>query len=120
MNIIYICIYVKYQLRQTEGIPNMARPKPASLNGGLVRKGEAAPAKTSTSATALVDTLDIPHGTKDTIAITVRLDLKRYQQLMAYKAQAAGRVKNQDLFIRMFDAFMARELPHVDHLLPTH
>jgi hypothetical protein len=87
----------------------MAEGKPASLNGGLVRKGEAAPAKTPIPATALADTPDIPHGTKGTIAITVRLDPARYQQLMAYKARFPRRVKNQDLFIRMFDNFMADE-----------
>ena len=87
----------------------MAKGKPASLNGGLVRKGEAAPAKTPTPAAALADTPDIPHGTKGTIAITVRLDPKRYQQLMTYKARYPRRLKHQDLFIKMFDDFMARE-----------
>ena len=67
------------------------------------------PAQASTPGGALINAPDIPHGTKDTIAITVRLDPKRYQQLMAYKARVPRRVKNQDLFITMFDAFMARE-----------
>jgi len=86
----------------------MAKGKPASLNGGIVRKGEATPAKTPTPATALADMPDIPHGTKGTIAITVRLDPARYQRLMIYKAKFGKRVKNQDLFVRMFDAYMAQ------------
>jgi hypothetical protein len=83
----------------------MAKRKTTPLDGNLVRKGEAAPAVAMMPATVS----DIPHGTKGTIAITVRLDPKRYQQLMAYKAKFARRVKNQDLFIAMFDTFMAQE-----------
>jgi hypothetical protein len=86
----------------------MAREKPASLNGGLVRKGEATPAKTPTSAPALVDTPDIPHGTKGTIAITVRLDPARYQQLMAYKARFPRRIKNQEILVKALDAYLAQ------------
>jgi hypothetical protein len=82
----------------------MAKPKTTPLDGNLVRKGAAVPA----AATMPAAMSDIPHGTKDTIAITVRLDPKRYQQLMAYKARVPRRVKNQDLFITMFDAFMAQ------------
>jgi hypothetical protein len=87
----------------------MAKGKPASLNGGLVRKGEAAPAKTPTPATALGDTADIPHGTKDTIAITVRLDPARYQRLMAFKARFPRRVKNQEIFVKALDAYLAQK-----------
>jgi hypothetical protein len=86
----------------------MAKGKPASLNSGLVRKGEAAPAKTPTPATALADTPDIPHGTKGTIAITIRLDPARYQRLMAFKAQFPRRVKNQEIFIKALDAYLTQ------------
>jgi hypothetical protein len=86
----------------------MAQRKPASLNGGLVRKGEAAPAKTLTPATAVADIPDIPHGTKGTIAVTVRLDPARYQRLMAYKARFPRRIKNQEIFIKAFDAYLTQ------------
>jgi hypothetical protein len=86
----------------------MAKPKPASLNGGLVRKGEAVPAKTPVSTTVLADMPDIPHGTKDTIAVTVRLDPKRYQRLMAYKARFPYRIKNQEILVKALDAYLAR------------
>jgi hypothetical protein len=84
----------------------MAKRKTTPLDGNLVRKGDAVPAAAIMPAAVS----DIPHGTKDTIAITVRLDPQRYQQLMTYKAQFGKRVKNQDLFITMFDTFMAQEM----------
>jgi hypothetical protein len=86
----------------------MAKGKPASLNGGLVRKGEAAPAKTPTPTTGLANTSDIPHGTKGTIAVTVRLDPKRYQRLMAYKARFSRRIKNQEILVKALDAYLAQ------------
>jgi hypothetical protein len=86
----------------------MAKRKPASLNGGLVRKGEAAPAKTPTPATALADTPDIPRGTKGTIAMTVRLDPARYQRLMAYKARFPMRIMNQEILVKALDAYLAQ------------
>jgi hypothetical protein len=86
----------------------MAKGKPASLNGGLVRKGEAAPAKTPTPTTALADMPDIPHGTKNTIAITVRLDPARYQRLMLFKAKFPRRIKNQEIFVKALDAYLAQ------------
>jgi hypothetical protein len=86
----------------------MAKGKPASLNGGLVRKGEAAPAKMPTPVTAPVDTPDIPHGTKGTIAVTVRLDPARYQRLMAYKARFPRRIKNQEILVAALDAYLAQ------------
>jgi hypothetical protein len=91
----------------------MAKSKPASLNGGLVRKGEAAPAKTSTPTTALADTPDTPHGTKGTIAITVRLDPQRYQRLIAYKARFPRRMKNQEILVAALDAYLAQAEEHV-------
>ena len=63
----------------------MATRKAASLEADLIaRKGEAAPAQppTSTSPSAA----SVPHGTKDTIALTVRLDEERYRRLVAYAA----------------------------------
>ena len=86
----------------------MAKSKPASLNGDLVRKGEAVPAKTPASATALANMPDIPHGTKGTIAVTVRLDPARYQRLMAYKARFPRRIKNQEILVSALDAYLAQ------------
>ena len=59
----------------------MATRKAASLAPDLIaRKGEAAPAQppapTTTSAPR------VPHGTKDTIALTARLDSERYRRLV--------------------------------------
>ena len=76
----------------------MAKGKPASLNGGLVRKGEATPAKTP----------DIPHGTKGTIAVTVRLDPARYQRLIAFKARFPRRMKNQEILVAALDAYLTQ------------
>jgi hypothetical protein len=86
----------------------MATRKPASLNGGLVRKGEAVPAQVSIPAVALVEVPDIPHGTKGTIAVTVRLDPARYQRLIAFKARFPRRMKNQEILVAALDAYLTQ------------
>jgi len=79
----------------------MATRKPAPLDGTLIaRKGHAAP--------ALTDTPKMPHGTKDTIAVTVRLDPERYQRLKAYVARFKRRVTHQEILIEALDAYLAQ------------
>jgi hypothetical protein len=84
----------------------MAQRKTTPLDGNLVRKGEAVPAQVSTPTVALTKAPDIPHGTKGTIAITVRLDPPRYQRLMAFKARFPRRMKNQEILIEALDAYL--------------
>jgi hypothetical protein len=85
----------------------MAKRKTTPLGGNLVRKGEAVPAATA-PASLLVTPSDMPHGTKGTIAITVRLDPKRYQRLIAYKARFPRRMKNQEILVAALDAYLAQ------------
>jgi hypothetical protein len=86
----------------------MATRKPAPLDGTLIaRKGHAAPAQ-AMPATALADVPKMPHGTKDTIAVTVRLDPERYQRLIAYRAQFPRRKTNQEILIAALDAYLAQ------------
>jgi len=39
----------------------------------------------------------VPHGTKDTIALTVRLNPERYRRLVAYAAGFVPRKTHQDI-----------------------
>ena len=60
----------------------MATRKTAPLDGNLIvrQKGAAAPAQSAqpgVTGVVLADTPKTPHGTKDTIAVTVRLDPER-------------------------------------------
>jgi hypothetical protein len=72
-----------------------------------VRKGEALPAQqdppTPASAAAT-----LPHGTKETVAVTVRLDADRYHRLVAYGARFTPRRTNQDILVAALDAFLNR------------
>lgn len=73
----------------------MPRRKAAALDGGLLaRKGEAAPAKEPAA---------VPHGTKDTVALTVRLDRERYQRLLHKGAQFMPKKSNQEMNERLLD-----------------
>jgi hypothetical protein len=57
----------------------MATRKATSLDADLIaRKGEAAPAQVPTPPTL---TSSVLHGTKDTVALTLRLDQERYRRL---------------------------------------
>jgi hypothetical protein len=82
----------------------MAKRKTTPLDGNLVRKGEAVPATATMPATVS----DIPHGTRGTIAITVRLDPQRYQRLMLFKARFPRRMQNQEIFVKALDAYLAQ------------
>ena len=61
----------------------------------IARKGQAKPA-------------DIPAGTHNTVAVTVRLDPDRYKRLIAYGARFAPRRKNQDIFVEALDAYLEK------------
>jgi hypothetical protein len=81
----------------------MATRKATPLDADLIaRKGEAAPASTSTSTPA-ARTL---HGTKDTIALTVRLDPERYRPLVGYAAGFVPRKTHQDILVEALDAYL--------------
>jgi len=87
----------------------MPKRKAASLNASLLaRKGEAVPA----SNQARDDETTIPplsRGTKNTIAVTVRLDHDRYNKLVGFGAQFTPRRTNQEILIAALDAFLAKE-----------
>jgi hypothetical protein len=58
---------------------------PAQLDAGIIaRKGEARPADVLSRAGERSRFLPLPRGTKNTIAVTVRLDEDRYRKLIAY------------------------------------
>jgi hypothetical protein len=87
----------------------MAKSKAAPLNSGLlVRKGEAAPATGTPEAAKAVET-PLPRGTKDTIAVTVRLDQERYHRLVGYGARFTPRRTNQEIFVAALDAYLEKE-----------
>jgi len=83
----------------------MATRKAASLDADLIaRKGEAAPAQPPTPTTT--PAANVPHGTKDTIAMTVRLDPERYRRLVAYAAGFVPRKTHQDILVEALDAYL--------------
>jgi hypothetical protein len=87
----------------------MAKRKAASLNASLLaRKGEAVPASHQ-AHTAATPTPPLPRGTKETVAVTVRLDHARYHKLVGYGAQFTPRRTNQEILIAALDAFLAKE-----------
>jgi hypothetical protein len=71
----------------------------------LVRKGEALPAAQDAPAPAAAAP---PHGTKETVAVTVRLDADRYHRLVAYGTRFTPRRTNQDILVAALDAFLSR------------
>jgi len=78
----------------------MATRRAASLDAGLIaRKGEASPARAPTP-----DEAPPSRGTKQTIALTLRLDPERYQRLIAYGAQFTPRKTKQDILVEALDA----------------
>jgi hypothetical protein len=84
----------------------MATRKAASLEADLIaRKGEAAPAKPLASTSPPAPT--VPHGTKDTVALTVRLDQERYRRLVAYAARFVPRKTHQEILVEALDAYLA-------------
>jgi hypothetical protein len=85
------------------------RKHPAHLDAGIiVRKGEARPAEGPQRAGERSKSLPLPRGTKNTIAVTVRLDEERYRKLIAYGAQFVPRRTNQEILVEALDAHLAR------------
>jgi hypothetical protein len=86
----------------------MAKSKAAPLDAGLlVRKGEAAPAK-SGAKTSQLSEASLPRGTKDTVAVTVRLDEARYQRLIEFGAHFTPRRTNQEILVAALDAYLKK------------
>lgn len=83
----------------------MATRKATPLDADLIaRKGEAAPAQIPTPPSPPV--ASTPHGTKDTIALTVRLDPERYRRLVAYAAGFLPRKTHQEILVEALDAYL--------------
>jgi hypothetical protein len=83
----------------------MATRKAAPLGADLIaRKGEAVPAQPP--APTPPPEANTPHGTKDTIALTVRLDPERYRRLVAYAAGFVPRKTHQDILVEALDAYL--------------
>jgi hypothetical protein len=74
----------------------MATRKTAALDGGLIaRKGQAAPAAVPTAT-----------PTKDTIAVTVRLDPELYIRLKSYGVSFRPRKTNQELIVEAIKTYL--------------
>ena len=87
----------------------MPKRKAASLHASLLaRKGEAVPAS-HPSHVAATTVPPLSCGTKDTVALTVRLDHDRYHKLVGYGARFTPRRTNQEILIAALDAFLAKE-----------
>ena len=86
-----------------------ARKTPAHLDAGIIaRKGEARPARALAGEGESGEASNVPRGTKDTIAVTVRLDKQRYQRLVSYGARFAPRRTNQEMLVEALDAYLAQ------------
>jgi hypothetical protein len=82
----------------------MAIRKATPLDAGLIaRKGEAMPAQIPTPTNPPAST---PHGTKDTVALTLRLDQERYRRLVAYAAGFVPRKTHQEILVEALDAYL--------------
>ena len=87
----------------------MAKNKAAPLNAGLlVRKGEAAPASSAPNASPTTEA-PLPRGTKETVAVTVRLDQERYHRLVGYGARFTPRRTNQEILVAALDSFLSNK-----------
>ena len=81
----------------------MPKRKAAQLDSELlVRKGEASPAATTPSTPAW----DHSPSTKETTAVTGRLDRERYLRLVSYGARFMPRRTNQEILIEALDAYL--------------
>ena len=49
---------------------------------------------------------DVPHGSKDTIGLTVRLDPEGYPRLVAYAVGFVPRKTHQDILVEALDAYL--------------
>ena len=76
----------------------VAERKPLMAPDIIARKGEAQPSPQGMDG--------IPKGTKNTIAVTVRLDFERYDRLIAYSARSRPRMKNQEILVRALDMYL--------------
>jgi hypothetical protein len=84
----------------------MAKSKAAPLDAGLwVRKREAAPASTAPKVSGTTEA-PLPRGTRDTVAVTVRLDEARYHRLVEYGTRFTPRRTNQEILVAALDAFL--------------
>jgi hypothetical protein len=83
----------------------MATRKATPLDADLIaRKGEAAPAQPPVST--YPPATNVLHGTKDTVALTLRLDPERYRRLVAYAAGFVPRKTHQDILVEALDAYL--------------
>jgi hypothetical protein len=76
----------------------MATRKTTPLDGGLIaRKGQAAPAAAPTAT-----------ATKDTIAVTVRLEPELYLRLKSYGVSFRPRKTNQEIIVELLKEHLPR------------
>jgi hypothetical protein len=76
----------------------MATRKTTALDGGLIaRKGQAAPAAVPTAT-----------ATKETIAVTVRLDPELYLALKGRGVSYRPRKTNQEMIVEAIKAYLAQ------------
>lgn len=97
----------------------MSARNASRLDAGLIaRKGEAAPASGRSQPTPVgseESTVEeraggmkanrIPHGVQGTIAVTVRLDPRRYERMKVHGARR--RLTNQDILVDALDRYFA-------------
>jgi hypothetical protein len=89
-------------------VAGKAKRNPAQLDAGIiVRKGEARPANALEQEEEMLPRSPMPRGTKNTIAITVRLDEERYRRLIHYGAQFFPRLTNQEIMVEALDEYLA-------------
>ena len=87
----------------------MAKRKVAPHKTTLrARQGEARPVGTPAHGREHAPDAVLSQGTKETIAVTVRLDAERYRKLVRYGAQFVPRRTNQEILIVALDAFLAQ------------
>jgi len=72
------------------------------------RQGEAGRAGTPAHGKEHAPEAALSQRTKETIAVTVRLDAERYRKLVLYGAQFVPRRTNQEILIAALDAFLAQ------------
>ena len=83
----------------------MTRAKTTTLDAELIaRKGEAAPARVSVPERTPASV--VPRGTKNTVAVTVRLDEEQYRRLVGYGARFTPRKTNQEILVEALDAYL--------------
>ena len=87
-----------------------AKKPAAHLNAELLaRKGEAKPTTPASEPNPSQGAAPpLPKGTKNSIALTVRLDLDRYHRLTAYGSRFAPRRSNQEILVAALDAYLDR------------